>query len=177
MLAISTRHANLICTFWMKIGGESHTRSQRNLPDFRGDGGDVGDGEGDGDGGGGDGGGDGGDGGDSGDGGCVRVGHPSPPASRQAPLRSSQAPSKRPRCSESSAQERDAHENFQNAPHGSEIFINMFQDASHGTAIFSKFSGRSARERDFLKILKTLRTGARFFLKFSGRPARERDFS
>ena len=61
-------------TFWMKIGGESHTRSQRsNLPDFRGDGGDVGDGDGDGDGdgSGGDGGGDGGDGGDSGDGGCV----------------------------------------------------------------------------------------------------------
>ena len=113
----------------MKIGGESHTRSQRsNLPDFRGDGGDVGDGDGDGDGdgngGGGDGGGDGGDGGDSGDGGCGRVGHPSTPASRQAPLRSSQVLSKRPRCSESSAQERDARENFQNAPHGSEISLN-----------------------------------------------------
>ena len=74
MLAISARHANLMCAFSMKIGGESHTRSQRsNLPDFRGDGGDVGDGDGDGDGGGGDVGGDGGDGGDSGDGGCVCV--------------------------------------------------------------------------------------------------------
>ena len=30
----------------------------------------------------------------------VCVGHPSPPASRQAPLRSSQAQSKRPRCFE-----------------------------------------------------------------------------
>ena len=67
------------------------------------------------------------------------VGHPSPPASRQAPLRPSQAPSKRPRCSESSAQERDARENCQNAPRGSEIFINMFQDASHGSAIFKNF--------------------------------------
>ena len=124
MLAISTRHANLMCTFSMKIGGGSHTRSQRsNLPDFRGDGGDVGDGDGDGDGGGGGGDG-GGDGGDGGDGGCVCVGHPSPPASRQALLRSSQAPSKRPRCSESSAQESDARENFQDAPHGSGIFIN-----------------------------------------------------
>ena len=72
MLAISTRHANLMRTFSMKIGRESHTRSQRsNLPDFRGDGGDVGDGDVDGDGGGGDGGGDGGDGGASGDGVCV----------------------------------------------------------------------------------------------------------
>ena len=67
------------------------------------DGDDVGDG--DGDGGSGDGG---GDGDDSGDGGCVCVWHPSPPASRQAPLRSSQAQSKRPRRSESSAQEHDA---------------------------------------------------------------------
>ena len=71
-----------------------------------GDGGDVGDGGGDGDGHGDGGGGDGGDGGESGDGGCVW--HPSPPPSRQAPLRSSQAQSKRPRCSESSAQEHDA---------------------------------------------------------------------
>ena len=55
--------------FSMKIGGESHTKSQRSsLPDFRGDGGDVGDGDGDGDG---DDGGDGGDGGDNGDGGRV----------------------------------------------------------------------------------------------------------
>ena len=69
----------------------------------------------------------------------VCVGHPSPPASRQAPLRPSQAPSKRPTCSESSAQERDARENFQNAPPGSEIFINMFQDASYGSAIFQNF--------------------------------------
>ena len=38
----------------------------------------------------------------------VCVGHPSPPASRQAPLRSSQAQSKRPRCFDSSAQEHDA---------------------------------------------------------------------
>ena len=66
-----------------------------------GNGGDAGDGDGNGDGGG-------GDGGDSGDGGCVCVWHPSPPASRQAPLRSSQAQSKRPRCYESSAQEHDA---------------------------------------------------------------------
>ena len=165
MRAISTRHANLMCTFSMKIGGESHTRSQRsNLPDFRGDGGDVGDGDGDGDG-------SGGDAGDGGDGGC-----PSPPASRQAPLRSSQAPSKRPRCSESSAQERAARDNVQNAPHSSEIFINEdwdstrrsamlftifktpragarffqnFQDAPHGSATFLKFSSCSARKRDF----------------------------
>ena len=37
MLAISTRHANLMRAFSMKIGRESPTRSQRNnLPDFRG---------------------------------------------------------------------------------------------------------------------------------------------
>ena len=37
MLAISTNNANLTRTFSMKIGGESHTRSQRsNFPDFRG---------------------------------------------------------------------------------------------------------------------------------------------
>ena len=37
MLATSTRHANLMRTFSMKIGGESHTRSQRShFPDFRG---------------------------------------------------------------------------------------------------------------------------------------------
>ena len=37
MLAISTKPANLMRTFSMKIGGESHTRSQRsNFPDFRG---------------------------------------------------------------------------------------------------------------------------------------------
>ena len=37
MLAISAMHANLMRTFSMKIGGESHTRSQRsNLPDFGG---------------------------------------------------------------------------------------------------------------------------------------------
>ena len=36
MLATSTRHANLMRTFSMKIGRESHTRSQRNnFPDFR----------------------------------------------------------------------------------------------------------------------------------------------
>ena len=53
------------------------------------------------------------------------------------------------RCS---ARERDFVQNFQDAPHGSTIFI-------------------------FIKIFKTLRTGARFFSKFSRRSARERDFS
>ena len=36
MLAISTRHANLMRAFSMNIDGENHSRSQRsNLPDFR----------------------------------------------------------------------------------------------------------------------------------------------
>ena len=43
-------------------------------------------------------------------------------------------------------------------------FIQNFQDAPHGSAIF-------------IEILKMLRTRARFFSNFSGRSARERDFS
>ena len=110
------------------------------------------------------------------------------------------------------------HQNFQDAPYGSATFANKTQDSPHrSTMLFkifrtlrtgarlsqikiktlrtgarscSKFSGRSARERDFhrnfedaphgsaifLKIFRTLRTGARFFSKFSRRSARERDF-
>ena len=99
--------------------------------------------------------------------------HPSLPASRQAPLRSSQISIKRPRYSESSARERDERQYFQNAPHRSAIFIKIVRTLS----TFSKFSGRSARERDFWKIIRTLSTGARFFSKLSRRSARERDFS
>ena len=46
-----------------------------------------------------------------------------------------------------SARERDFHLHFQDAPHGSAMFV-------HGSAIF-------------LKIFETLRTGVRFFSKFS----------
>ena len=79
--------------------------------------------------------------------------HPAPPASRQESLRSSQAPSRRPR---------------------------IFRMLRTGARNFSKFSGRSARERDFERrvseISRMLRTGARFSSKFSGCSARERDF-
>ena len=86
------------------------------------------------------------------------------------------------RCSESSAQERDAHENFQNAPHGSAIFVKNFgsailfkifrtlrtgaRDALHGSAIFfPKFSGRSARERDFSQNFQDAPHGSAIFIK------------
>ena len=77
-MALTDNLRNLIIFLMMNIYIYVHSLNGTNLlktntfgelPDFRGDGGDVGDG--DGDGGGGDGGGDGGDGGDSGDGVCV----------------------------------------------------------------------------------------------------------
>ena len=95
---------------------------------------------------------------------------------------------------------------FQDAPHGSAIFNEKqrnLEDAlqgnaiPHGSAIYSRFSGCSARERDFerkndeilrmldtgarfsailLEVFTMLRTGSRFCSKFSGCSARERDF-
>ena len=41
------------------------------------------------------------------------------------------------------------NENFQDAPHGSAIFIRIFKMLRKGARFSSKFSGRSARERGF----------------------------
>ena len=89
-----------------------------------------------------------------------------------------------------SAQECDFPLNFQDAPRGSAIFLQIFRMLRTGARFSSEFSGCSARERDllqnfqdaprrsaiFFKILRTLRTGARFSSQFSRRSAWERDF-
>ena len=75
------------------------------------------------------------------------------------------------------AQERDFLQNFEDAPHGSAIFIKIFrmlctgarfffqnvEDAPHRSAIF------------FNVIFEMLRVGARFSMKLSGFSAWERD--
>ena len=79
---------------------------------------------------------------------------------------------------------------FQDAPHGSAVFVNKNRTLRTEARCCSNFSGRSARERDFhkyvsrrftrerdfFKIFRTLRTGARFFSKFWRRSAQEREF-
>ena len=66
--------------------------------------------------------------------------------------------------------------NFEDAPHGSTIFIKILRTLRTGARFSSTFSGRSARERDFERkndeIFRMLRAGARFSSNF----ARERDF-
>ena len=51
-----------------------------------------------------------------------------------------------------------------------------FQDAPHGNAIFFKIFRRLHTGARFLKMFRMLRTGVQFSRKFSGCSARERDF-
>ena len=78
-------------------------------------------------------------------------------------------------------------QNFQDSPRGSAIFVNKNQDSPRGSPMLfkifrtlraggrfsSKFSGRSAWERNFHRDFKDAPHGSAIFFKFS---ARERDF-
>ena len=48
-----------------------------------------------------------------------------------------------------SARERDFSQNVHEAPHGNAIFVKIFKTLRMGARFFSKFSERSAQERDF----------------------------